>query len=89
MDTICWEAIDKMKPLMDDLKGSKERSWDESSDVAGKGVYVFYEKGTPIYVGRSNNIQNRIREHGAASNRRLRRRRAAGRVVRYPGQDHT
>ena len=33
-------------------------------------MYVFYEKGNPIYVGRSNNIPRRIREHGADSSDR-------------------
>ena len=70
MDTIFWEAIDKMKPLMNELKGSEERSWDDSSDAPRRGVYVFYEKGNPIYVGRSNNMRRRIREHGAASSDR-------------------
>lgn len=27
------------------------------------GIYVFYENGKPIYVGRSNNIRNRIQWH--------------------------
>ena len=70
MDTIFWEAIDKMKPLMYDLKGSEERRWDEYSYAPQNGVYVFYENGQPIYVGRSNNMRNRIREHGADSSDR-------------------
>ena len=36
----------------------------------GNGVYVFYEKGEPIYVGRSNRMPSRIREHGANSSDR-------------------
>jgi excinuclease UvrABC nuclease subunit len=28
-----------------------------------RGVYVFYEKGNPIYVGRANNIRKRIQWH--------------------------
>lgn len=32
-----------------------------------KGVYVFYENGKPIYVGRSQNIPNRILNHGRPS----------------------
>nr|WP_294789191.1 GIY-YIG nuclease family protein [uncultured Flavobacterium sp.] len=32
-----------------------------------RGVYVFYDKGKPIYVGRANNIRNRIQWHTRAS----------------------
>ena len=32
-----------------------------------QGVYVLYEGGKPIYVGRSNNIPQRIRGHSASS----------------------
>jgi len=28
------------------------------------GIYVFYEKKKPIYVGRTDNLKRRIREHG-------------------------
>ena len=70
MDTVFWEAIEKMKPLMDRLKGSEERHWDEYSYAPQNGVYVFYENSHPMYVGRSNNMRNRIREHGADSSDR-------------------
>ena len=65
-----WRAVNRMKPLMDELTESEERSWDQYSDAPQNGVYVFYEKGKPIYVGRSNNLRGRIREHGAASSDR-------------------
>ncbi len=55
---------------MDQLKGSEERRWDEYGDAPHKGVYVLYENSHPIYVGRSNNMRNRIREHGADSSDR-------------------
>lgn len=31
------------------------------------GIYVFYENGLPIYVGRANNIRRRIQWHTRAS----------------------
>ncbi len=65
-----WTAIQRMTPLMDDLKGSKERNWEDYSLAPQNGVYVFYENSDPIYVGRSNNIRNRIRDHGADSSDR-------------------
>ena len=33
-------------------------------------MYVFYKRGGPIYVGRSNRMRDRIREHGADSSDR-------------------
>ena len=60
MDTIFWEAIDKMKPLMGELKEGEERRWDDYRNAPLKGVYVFYEDGHPIYVGRSNHVRNFI-----------------------------
>ena len=63
-------AIDNLKPLMEKLKGSEEHKWNDYRLAPEKGVYVFYEKGEPIYVGRSNRIGSRIREHGANSSRR-------------------
>ena len=63
-------AIGNLKPLMDELKGSEEHEWNDSRLAPGNGVYVFYEKGEPIYVGRSNRMPSRIREHGANSSDR-------------------
>ena len=65
-----WRVVNRMKPLMDELKMSEERSWNEYSGAPQHGVYVFYENGNPIYVGRSNTMRNRIREHGAPSSDR-------------------
>ena len=51
MDTIFWEAVGKMKPLMNGLKGSEARSWSNYSNAPRKGVYVLYDNGEPIYGG--------------------------------------
>ena len=64
------EAIDKMVRLMERLKGSEERPWDQYGQAPKKGVYVLYESGKPIYVGRSNRMPARIRQHGAESSDR-------------------
>ncbi len=29
----------------------------------GRGIYVFYDKGNPIYVGRSRKLRQRLRQH--------------------------
>ena len=65
-----WRAVEKMKMLMDELKDMREFKWDEYGEAPQKGVYVFYENGEAIYVGRSNTMHRRIREHGADSSDR-------------------
>ncbi len=70
MDTVFWKAIDKMKPLMKKLKESEELSCQSYLEAPQEGIYVLYENGEPIYVGRSNNMRRRIREHGADSSDR-------------------
>ena len=37
--------------------------------IPEKGIYVFYESGEPLYVGRSNRMRERILEHGRPSSR--------------------
>ncbi len=37
------------------------------SEVKGKGIYVFYENGQPLYVGRSDGLRNRILLHSRPS----------------------
>ena len=70
MTTTFWEAIDKMRSLTDDLDSSEEQKWGDYSQAPQKGVYVLYEEGEPIYVGRSNTMRSRIRDHGADSSDR-------------------
>jgi predicted GIY-YIG superfamily endonuclease len=33
------------------------------------GVYLFSERGQPLYVGRSNRLRSRLQEHGRASSK--------------------
>lgn len=37
------------------------------TQVPQKGVYVFFEDNTPIYVGRSNRLKKRLKEHSQRS----------------------
>ena len=37
------------------------------SEVKGKGIYVFYENGQPLYVGRSDGLRNRVLLHSRPS----------------------
>ncbi len=66
------EAYNKMPGLLKTLKRSKAvRSggrWQKNrAELPKKGVYVFYENGRAMYIGRSNNLSSRIEGHGAAS----------------------
>ena len=70
MTTTFWKATDKMDSLMDDLNDSEEWGWGDYNQAPQRGVYVLYENGKPIYVGRSNAMRRRIREHGADSSDR-------------------
>ena len=70
MTTDFWRAVEKMKLLMGQLKDTREFRWDEYGEAPQKGVYVLYENGQATYVGRSNTMRRRIREHGADSSDR-------------------
>lgn len=53
-----------------------------------QGVYVFFEAGAPVYVGRTQNLQGRLRSHisknhNSASFAFKRARRVQGRVATY------
>ncbi|HNT26694.1 MAG TPA: GIY-YIG nuclease family protein [bacterium] len=37
------------------------------SEAPTKGIYVFYKKGKPQYVGRTNRMKDRLQEHGRNS----------------------
>ena len=63
------KKIDGLELLMSELQTSKLRDWAERTKLPERGVYVFYEKGFPLYTGRSRNLKRRITEHGAKSSR--------------------
>ena len=41
----------------------------ELKNIPKRGIYVFYENGRPIYVGRSRNLTQRFRQHHQQSSR--------------------
>ena len=64
------KIIDQMEPLLQQLITSSPHTLEDGlRNLPRKGVYAFYENGQTIYVGRSNRILDRIREHGAESSR--------------------
>ena len=63
------KKIERLESLMSKLQCSKSRGWADRTGLPERGVYVFYEKGRPLYAGRSRNLKRRITEHGAKSSR--------------------
>ncbi len=37
--------------------------YSELKDIPKRGIYVYYENDTPIYVGRSQNLRQRLQQH--------------------------
>lgn len=64
------KAAERMELMMDRLRNSDELSWGNCRGAPKQGVYVLYEGGKPVYVGPSNRLRDRIREHGADSSDR-------------------
>jgi hypothetical protein len=63
-----WTSLERdMANLLEKIKNAPLFSRDEVDDQPRKGIYVFYENGKPIYVGRSNRLKGRILEHGRPS----------------------
>ena len=69
------EVIDKMPRYMDELVNCEPLAMYTTADRRGlrrklpasKGVYVLYEQHQPMYVGRSDNLADRLLEHGRQS----------------------
>ena len=63
-----WNCIiGKMPVLLCKLLSDPLRCRDEMGQLPKRGIYVFYESGKPVYVGRTNRMKKRIREHGSPS----------------------
>ena len=54
----------QMEPLPLKLKASPKETFATRTKIPDRGVYVFYEGEKALYVGRSNQIWERIRTHG-------------------------
>ena len=69
------EVMVKMPMYMEKLGESGAMSMYNMADrrarrrklPAGKGIYVLYERGRPMYVGPSDNLADRLLEHGQPS----------------------
>ena len=63
------ELATKMPSLLRSLSGQPPITIDNIgiTKVPQKGVYVFFESDSPIYVGRSNGMKKRLKEHSQRS----------------------
>ena len=59
--------LDRMEPLLVKLKACQAEPFATRKKLPDRGVYVFYEGDKALYVGRSNQIWTRIRQHGVLS----------------------
>ena len=53
-----------MEPLLKKLKDCRPEKRGTRKKLPKRGVYVFYEDDKPLYVGRSNDMWQRIMTHG-------------------------
>lgn len=59
--------INKLPRLFERLADAPLKPWTNLGTLPQNGIYVFYENGYPIYVGRTNRMKARIKEHGRLS----------------------
>ena len=61
------KIIEKIPLLLEELNNKsmlkKGDTYINQSCIPKKGIYVLFENSKPIYVGRSNNIKQRLRDH--------------------------
>ena len=69
MDGKFKELVDKMPPYLQLLLSQPLIDINDIgiTQVPQKGVYVFFESNKPIYVGRSNRLKERLKEHSQKS----------------------
>jgi len=59
--------VNEMPRLFDSLERSPLLAREKLTNIPQKGVYVFYEKSKPLYVGRSDSLKKRIQRHSRPS----------------------
>jgi hypothetical protein len=68
MDDRFVQFVERLGPLLQDLMGmSPTKIGALPKNVPGAGVYLFSEGNDHLYVGRSNRIRQRLREHSRPS----------------------
>lgn len=61
--------VTKLPVLMRELNNSKFRTRNELNDITCGGIYILYDPQSrkPVYVGRSDNIKQRVQRHSRPS----------------------
>lgn len=54
---------------MDQLNNSKVYSREDSRHFPNNGIYAFFENGNALYVGRTDRMKERVKEHGRLGSR--------------------
>ena len=68
MNPIFREAVESLEPKFQKLIRSKPVKFDQlPSLIPERGIYLFSEGDTHLYVGRTNRLRNRLRAHCSAS----------------------
>jgi hypothetical protein len=65
-----FEIIEEFPRLLEKLKESESLSKNQLKSIPEQGIYVFYERNIPLYVGRSGRkgrFKTRILEHSRQS----------------------
>ena len=61
------QMMAEMPHLFLNLRKAELLSRDDLHGIPQRGVYVLYEDGKPIYVGRSNRLRDRLLQHSRQS----------------------
>jgi len=61
------QIIAEMPHLLSNLEEAELLARNDLRSIPQRGVYVLYEDGKPIYVGRSNRLRKRLLEHSRRS----------------------
>jgi len=56
--------VDQLPGLLQRLVNSPLKPWSNLGSLPERGIYVFFENGHPMYVGRTNGMKDRIKQHG-------------------------
>ena len=62
------DIVARMEPLLEQLQNSLPYNAPTYKGLPEKGIYVFFERGAPMYIGRvgstsKQTMRNRIRQH--------------------------
>lgn len=64
--------IEEMPVLLEQLNSKPMlKKGDDQSCLPGKGIYVLFDNDKPTYVGRSNNVKQRLKGHCSQSSDRF------------------